>query len=471
MKYQPQLKLYKHQEEALQQMDNKEAFGLFMGMRTGKSAVIVTEFGKKLVSGDVTDLLLIAPAGVYRTWENELQKHMPPEFYKGLSVYIWQSGKKPPEIISGGARVLLVNVEAFSTVAAAIELCTKFLQGGKAIMVIDESTTIKSITSKRTKAILRLAGLAKYRRILSGLPTPQSPLDLFAQCWFLDPMILGFKNFPIFRQRYAILRKIMVGARKIEIVVGYRNVAELSKKIEPYSYRVRLEDCYDVPPKLYITREVELTPEQRRMYSELKKYATTQISANVHVTATEVITQILRMHQLCCGHITDENGQLHELKANRLKELMLLLNEFDGKAIIWCSYIHDVVTIIARLRKEYGDNSVASFWGGNVKEREAESERFINSPECRFMVATPGSGGRGRTWPQASLIVYYSNTNNLEHRDQSEERASGVGKAERVTVVDFITRGTVEEKIVHALRNKIDMAAVITGDNFRQWII
>jgi SNF2 family DNA or RNA helicase len=471
MGYVPNLKLYAHQQTALRTMAPHKAFGLFMAMRTGKSAVIVTEFGEKLFSGEATDLLIVAPAGAYRTWETELKKHMPPAVYAALKIYVWQSGKKAPQITTGGARVLLVNVEALSTVEACEQLCREFLRSGKTIMVIDESTTIKNPRSQRTIAACALGPLAQYRRILSGLPTPRSPLDLFSQCWFLDPDILGFKKYYTFSHYYANWRKINVGARKIEIVAGYKNIAELKAKLSGYSFRVRLEDCYDVPPKLYLTREVELTPEQTRMYKELKKYATTQLASGEHVTTTEVITQMLRLHQLCCGHLTDEEDVLHEVKSNRPAELLRLLAEYDGKAVIWCSYRQDIETVTAKLRKEYGDEAVAVFYGGNVKDREAESARFETQEDCRFMIATPGSGGRGRTWSMAGLIVYYSNTDNLEHRDQSEERASGVGKSERVTVVDFITKGTVEEKIVHALRNKIDLAATITGDDFRQWVV
>ncbi len=469
MEYVPQLKLYAHQDEAIRRMYDQEAFALFMAMRTGKSAVIITEYGMKLVTGEATDLLIIAPAGVYRTWETEFCKHMPPHIYSAVDIYVWRSGKKPPKLKKTGARILLVNVEAFSTVVACRNLCEEFLASGRAIMVVDESTSLKSHRSARTLAICELAPLAKYRRILSGLPTPQSPLDLFAQFWFLNPKILSCRNFFQFRKRYAIMRKIPVGSRNIDIVVGYKNIDVLHDKIAKHNYRVRLEDCYDVPVKLYIQRDVELTPEQKRMYSELKRYATTQLANGMHVTASEVIVQILRLHQLCCGHIVDEMGNMHTVKSNRLNELIKLLAEYDGKAVIWCSYRVDIVAVTERLRKEYKD--VACFYGGNVKEREEESRRFETSPDCRFMVATPGSGGRGRTWSIAGLIIYYSNTDNLEHRDQSEERASGIGKTDRITVVDFITRGTVEEKIVQALRNKIDLAATITGDNFREWVI
>lgn len=316
-----------------------------------------------------------------------------------------------------------------------------------------------------------MAPLAKWRRILSGLPTPRSPLDLFAQFWFLDPTILGFSNYRNFRARHAIMKKILVGKRYIDIVVGYRDVEDLQAKIAPWSYRKLLKDCYDMPPPEYSFREIELTSDQRRMYAELKARATTMLESGEHITATEVIVQMLRLHQLCCGHVVDEEGNVHDIPSNRLSGLLDLLREYDGKAVIWCSYRRDVKAIAEALRAELGVEAVACFWGGNRDTREDDSHRFETDPACTRMVATPGAGGRGRTWSVAGLLVYYSNTDNLEHRDQSEERASAYGKTDPVIVVDMIARGTVEEKIVASLRNKIDMAAAITGDSWREWLV
>ncbi len=123
------------------------------------------------------------------------------------------------------------------------------------------------------------------------------------------------------------------------------------------------------------------------------------------------------------------------------------------------------------LLKEYGPNSVARFWGGNVATREDEERLFLSSPNCRFMVATPSAGGRGRTWSNADLVIYYSSTNNLEHRDQSEQRAQGYHKERAVDYIDLIVPRTIEGKILNALRNKIDMASAINGDNYKEWLI
>lgn len=467
---------YQHQVEALDAMRPHRAFALLMSMRTGKSKVILDEWEEKVRQEQARDLLVIAPAGSYRGWEGEVAKHLSMK----VDVAVWESRLVPDQrrdfrrIVRGTdrPRLVLVNTEAFSTVREAQDACFDFVRTGQTIVAVDESTTIKNPDAARTKQICGLAPMAKWRRILSGLPTPTSPLDLFSQFWFLDPAILRANNFESFKRRYAITRKMRVGGRWMWPVVGYKNTDELNGKIAPYSFRRTLRDCYDVPDKVYVRRDVDLTDEQKRIYADLKKKATSKIAEGKHVTATEVITQMLRLHQLCCGWVVDDEArQINEVPSNRLSSLVQLLEEFDGKAVIWCSYRHDLEKIAAKLRKDLGDQAVACFYGGNKNTREEDSRRFEGDPQCTRMVATPGAGGRGRTWAVADLLVYYSNTDNLEHRDQSEERASVVGKMNPVTVVDLITRGTVEEKIVKSLRDKINMAGKITGDNYREWLI
>ena len=478
MNYQPKLEAYPHQLEALERMKGRKAFALLMFMRTGKTKTLLDNFGGLELAGEVSDMLVIAPAGVYRTWEKAIDEHVSVDLRSRLAIYTWISSKKAGKELAAraaflkftGPRVLLMNIEALSTVQDARAMCETFLRDkAKGMIVIDESTIIKNPSAKRTKYINnRLAFMAEYRRILTGLPTPRSPLDLFSQFYFLNWRILGFTNYYSFRSRYAIMQKMPFGGRNVDVVVGYRNVEELQNKIEPCSYRVMFRPEI---PSTYTVREIELTPEQKRVYTELKKFATARLNETSHVTATIVISQILRLHQVLTGHVVDELGQMHEIPENRTASLLELLEEYSGKAIIWCSYNHSVNKVVGALRKEYGANSVARFWGGNVATREEEEKAFLSNPECRFMVATPGAGGRGRTWSNADLVVYYSSSNDLEHRDQSEQRAQGFNKKRQVDYVDMIAPGTVEEKILQALRKKINMAASITGDDWRDWVI
>lgn len=467
------------QQEALTKIAGRTAFALLMQMRCGKTKVAIDDFGRLVDEGSAQDLVVIAPAGVYRTWEKAIEEDYPDPL---PLIHTWRSGsygsQKARNLLRAflddrsGPRVLLINAEALSSVKAARECILEFMAQRDCVAVIDESTLAKNPSAERTKFLVRyVAPLAKYRRILSGLPTPRSPLDLYSQFEFLDPKILGFKSYYAFRSRFAVTQRMSFGGRSVDVVVNYRDTDKLQALIQPHSFRVRLEDCYDLPPKIYTRREVPLTKDQERMYKEMVEFATAKISGEDFVTATAVITQILRLHQLLCGHTRDDAGQWHPIPERRTETLLDLLEEYDGKAIIWASYDADIQKISTALQKEYGEDSVARFWGGNRETREEEERKFLSSPSCRFIVATPAAGGRGRTWVNADLVVYYSSTNDLEHRSQSEERAQGVGKSNSVMYVDMIAPNTVEDKILHALRNKINMASVITGDNWKTWVV
>lgn len=464
------------QAEALKKSKGKEAFAFLMAMRTGKTKVVLDEYGTMASQGKVHDLLVIAPAGVYRTWEGAIELDL------GIAaeVHTWKSGgygsqkakRELQEFLDiKGPRILLMNVEALSSVEMARATIAAFLKDRKVYVAIDESTVIKNPSAKRTKYINKaIRDNAAVRRIMSGLVTPRSPMDLYSQFEFLDPRILGHKSFYTFRAQYAIMRQMDFGGRLVPIIVGYRDVEDLQQRIKPHSFRVRLEDCYDLPPSTYAIREVPLTKEQERIYKELKEFATASLGKERHVTATIVITQILRLHQVLCGHTVDENGQWMALPERRTETLIELLEEHEGKAIIWCSYDHDVRKVSEALAKAF-KVKVARFWGGNRATREEEEKMFKTDPACPYMVATAQAGGRGRTWDVANLVVYYSCTNDLEYRSQSEERPKGVDKKTPISYVDLMVPGTVEAKIIHALRNKIDVASIINGDNYREWLI
>lgn len=475
--YQSQTQPYAHQEVAASHLKDRRSYALLMAMRTGKTKVVIDDFGRLADLGKCENLLVVAPAGVYMTWVDELRTHMALPLLRRTAILAWSArGTKDREIAAlfnhPGPKVLLVNVEALSAVARARDLCTAFLGLGPAYAAVDESTSIKNPRAKRTKFVVDvLAPLAAYRRVLTGLPTPRSPLDLYSQFRFLGKDILGYKTYAQFTSRYAMTQLMKVGGRHIRIVVGYRNQGELAEKIKPHSYRVRLEDCYDLPEKIYSKREIVLTSEQARIYAEMKRDAMAKISEEEFVTATVVVVQMLRLHQILCGHVADEQGQEHEIPENRTRALLELLDEHEGKAVVWCSYDADVRKVAAALLEEYGPGSVARFWGGNRASREDEERRFKGDDTCKFMVATAAAGGRGRQWAVADLVVYYSSTPDLEHRSQSEERVQKIGKARPVLYVDLVAPGTVDERFLKVLRSKIDLAATITGDNYREWLI
>jgi len=269
-----------------------------------------------------------------------------------------------------------------------------------------------------------------------------------------------------------VIPKLGGYVQTISKVKEFRNLDELHKKTEPYSFRVLKKDVLNLPPKIFLPpRMVELTSEQRRLYEEMKANATAEIEAEAHVTATTVITRMIRLHQIVCGHVVDEEGVIHDVKSNRISAIQEILAEHSGKAIIWSTYRHEIEKIAAALRKEYGEESTAMYYGGNKGTRAQDERRFIGDPACRFMVSTQAAGGRGNTWVVADLVIYAANNHDLELRLQSEDRPHRRGQTKSVVYADLQSPGTVEQPIVRALRKKIDMATIINGENYLEWLI
>ena len=291
------------------------------------------------------------------------------------------------------------------------------------MIAIDESTTIKNPGAKRTKNILSLSRYGKYKRILTGSPVTKSPLDLYTQCEFLDPWLLGHSSYYTFRTRYALMRTANFGGRSVQIVVGYRNLGELSDKLKSFSYRVLKDDCLDLPEKTYMKRIIQLTPEQSKVYNQMKQLALAELNGKVVTTAT-VLTQLMRLHQITAGHFKSDDGEVQNLKNERITELTNILNEISGKVVIWAHWRNDIETIIEHLKKEYGDNSVVTYYGKTSLDDRQSAIKKMQDPNSsvRFLVGTPQTGGYGITLTGASTMIYYSNGYDLLLRQQSEAR-------------------------------------------------
>ena len=478
MDYKFKTEPYEHQLTALGASHKKENFALFMEMGTGKSKVLIDNIAMLYDRGKINAALIIAPKGVYHNWERqELPIHMPEHvLYQIITWSPAETKKQQAElkklfIHNEDLVIFLMNIEAFST-KKGMKIAERFLLSHSALMAIDESTTIKSPTASRTKSVLKLRVLAKYRRILTGAPVTKSPLDLYTQCFFLDPDFLDFSSYYAFKNRYAIMVDRNVGTHSFKHVMGYRRLDELNEKLNNFSYRVLKEDCLDLPEKVYMKRIITLTDEQKKMYNEMKKFALAELEGK-KTTATSALAQLVRLHQIICGHLTTDDGEVRTLKNNRIKELLDILEETDGKVIIWAVYRHDIKEITNVLSGRYGKNAVESFFGDTLdRDRQDIIDRFQDrESDQRFFVGNPKTGGYGLTLTASHTVIYYSNSYDLEIRLQSEDRAHRISQDKKVTYIDLITEGTVDELIVKNLRSKINLATKILGEDLKKWLI
>ena len=476
MNYKFKTKPYAHQLKALEMSWNKEVFAYFMEMGTGKSKVLLDNISMLYDKGKINGALIIAPKGVYKNWfDAEIPTHLVNHINK--KVILWQAliNQKQkdkldtlfkPEV---DLHILLMNVEALST-KKGVDFANKFLISHNSLIAVDESTTIKNPSAKRTKNILKLASLSKYRRILTGSPVTKSPLDLYTQCAFLDEYLLDYSSYYAFRTRYAVMRSANFNGRSVQIVVGYRHLDELAEKLKSFSYRVLKDECLDLPDKTFMKRIIQLTPDQKKLYTQMKQMALAEMNGKMITTST-ALTQLMRMQQITCGYFKADDGTTQEINNNRIDELIDVLGEIEGKTVIWAHWQNDVKHIIKAVVKEYGEGCCVDYYGLTPQsERQDNINKFQNDPKVRFFIGTPATGGYGITLTAASNMIYYSNGYDLEKRQQSEARIDRIGQKKPMTYIDILAEDTVDERIVKALRKKVNIATQIMGEELKAWI-
>ena len=477
MNYKFKTKPYGHQLEALEMSWNKEVFAYFMEMGTGKSKVLLDNIAMLYDKGKINGALLIAPKGVYKNWfDSEIPTHLADHIDHNTVLWKATQSQKQKLLLDSlfktgeDLHILVMNVEAFST-SKGVEFAAKFLRSHNTLMAIDESTTIKNPDAKRTKNIVKLGEQSKYRRILTGSPVTKSPLDLYKQCEFLDPWLLGHSSYYTFRTRYAKMATANFGGRSVQIVVGYKNLEELSEKLKPFSYRILKEDCLDLPAYTYQKRIIQLTPEQQKLYDQMKRMALAIKDGETMSTATALV-QLMRLQQITCGHFKSDTGEVTEIKNDRVNALIQVLDEAQGKVVIWAHWRNDIETIVKHIKKAFGDKSYVTYYGDTSTDDRQKAIREIQDPnsEVRFIIGTPQTGGYGITLTEADTMVYYSNGYDLEKRTQSEARINRIGQKRKMTYIDIICEKTVDEKIVKALRKKINIASQIMGEDLKEWI-
>lgn len=459
---------------------------IFVSGNSGKSKVMIDNIGILYDKEQITGALVLAPKGVYRNWySKEIPTHLSDSIER--EVLIWDAAstqskkdklKKQIEKYDGSClQILVFNIESLVSEKGK-SLLSLFIKKhkGKVLALVDESTCIKNHKAKRTKAAIELGKKCIARRIATGSPVTNSPLDLFSQCAFLDKGLLGFGSFYAFKNTYANIEKVMNRqGQSYEKILSYKNLDDLSKKIEAFSFRVTKKECLDLPDKVYVTRDVEITPEQRQIYMDLSnhQFAFLEKDGEFQEMSTQVIlTKFLRLHQVLCGSFVSDDGTIYRIPNNRLTALRETLDEVSGKVIIWATYLEDIRSITEMLEKEYGKETFVTYFGETSSEDRTKAIELFQDPgsPVRFFVGNVQTAGRGITLTEASTVIYYSNNFSLELRQQSEDRAHRFGQKNKVTYIDLVIRNTLDEKIIRALIEKRNIANEILKDDLESWI-
>lgn len=458
-------------------------FAMHLEMGLGKTRIVIDSLALAYMEQKITSALVIAPAGVYQNWLFEFDKHCPN--HVPLDIYTWRrlNTKKDKEAFRDfvmseeeSLKVFLMNVEALST-GNGYKAADIFLQRvpGDSAMIIDESTSIKSHKAKRTKNAIKLGKLCTYRRVLSGLPAPNSPMDVYAPFEFLSgngPHLLGFNNYYAFQSRYCVEKMMQPSTqRAFKTIVGYRRLDELQERLDKHAARIKKEDCLDLPDKIYTKRECPLTGEQLNLYNSLKSAFLTEYN-DKQISSSIVLTKLLRFQQVITGHITTDEGSTETIPHHRVQTLLDTLQEIDGKVVIWAHFRQCIRDIEFALSREYGEESVDTFYGDTHRSKRVEIVENFQNPNhpLRFLVANPSTAGYGLTLTASNTAIYYSRDFRLDNRLQSEDRLHRIGQKCNVLYIDIVSPGTIDEHIMNALRNKMELSAKVLGEKAQEWL-
>jgi SNF2 family DNA or RNA helicase len=459
--------------------------------------------------GEIDAVMIVAPNGVHRNWiKKEIPIHTPDRLADAIRGHIYQTKRSNTKwhklavdevTRHRGLAVLAFSYDAFLTPNGK-RAAWEFLKTRKVFYIADESHHIKGPGTRRTKSVVSSAKYAPYKRLLTGTPVAQGPLDLYSQMTFLDENFwvpYRFKSFTVFKRAFCVIERLQrsnamveaeraakaAGKRKGRIhthfdhVVGYRNVDRLARILQGVSSRVTKDDVLDLPPKVYGKRMFDLLPEQRRIYDTLKEEAFLWLEGGV-VDAPNPMVLLLRLQQVTCGYIPTETAEGEEAEPidlvgddnPRIAALNDWVANLEHPAIIWARFTKDIDQIMAMLAKEYPTKRAVRYDGSMTDEELARSDDEFSYGDADWMVGNPAKGSEGLTWIRARSVGYYNNSFRYIHRLQSEDRPHRIGQENQVDYADFMAVDTVDEGIIDNLRGKFDIATQLTGDKLKEWI-
>lgn len=460
---------YQHQLDDFIKTKDELIHAIHWDPGLGKSKLGIDTAGYLFCNGKIDGVLIIAPNTVHSNWvRRELPVHMPD--FVPYQCLIWNgkpNSKKAQKafddlLIYDHLSILSVNVEAFSS-KSVMEYVTEFLKTRRSLIILDESSRIKNPTANRTKNLLKISKLARYKRTMTGTPVTKSPFDLYCQMGFLDRDIIGFSSYYIFTKYYGIWKKEKNwgSGQEYEVLVEYMNLPELRKDVAPYIAERRKDECLDLPEKVHKLFYVEQTPQQKQLYNEVGKKLFLEYDGST-ISAQIVLVKLLRLVQINSGFMSDEEGNVVKISGEnpKLEALRELLEEqTEGKAIIWSRFRGESDVIYELLQTIYPNQTVRFDGNTSREDREKAIDQF-EDPESkiRFFLGSPQAGGIGITLNQAGYVYRLSNSYDLEERIQSDDRSHRIGQTKSVVYTDIVMPNTVDMVIQDVLKSKTNMA-------------
>jgi hypothetical protein len=494
----------KHQADALNKSYGKNAFAFFMDMQTGKSKTVIDTVAALRMEDKLRAVLVFTKKTLRGNWVNALNDDCTIPF----SVFLPSTDKQKKFerwlYSEHDFKIMIVGWESLS-VGRMPAMCEKFLLLHHPTAIIgDETNYIMTHTAARAKVVEKFGRMSEFRFALTGTPAAEGPMNLFQQFEFLDPEIIGIGDYYAFRNRYAVMGGFVpkdgpMRGKPTEIV-GYQNLDELMELIAPYSFQVMKADAYDLPPKRYQTREIEITKEQRAVYNTIKKDGILKHGDDTTVVQNS-LELLLRLHQVAGGYtVKPRKIHTHDAKGNpkikivydpvelvapeknpMVQEVVSIVEEAKNKqGVVWAVYLPEIRAIVQELKKT--GLRIAELHGGIPEEERQPLVDAFARGEIDWVVANASTGGMGYTMMTAEVMVFYSNTHKVRDRLQAEDRFYGHGQTKSPIVIDLIPVKTVGVTIMKAIKLKEDLHnfirkriksihAILDGDFADEWDI
>lgn len=466
---------YAHQKEVIQQTWDKPYYAYFWEMGTGKSYTAITVMLNLYLAGKIDTVLYVAKKGELSNFSvYEVPKYWPERLPIRSGVYSGYTTTKHVEAVKKalepflGLRLYSINIEALRS-EKPFAIAQKFLKTSrKTMIIVDESTTLKDPKSVQTKALMQLRKICVYARIMTGTVIPHSPVDVWSQARFLSPYAMpGYASITSFKSEFLITEIRHAGPRKYLAVLGPKNLTKLNDLIRSFASVLTKKDCLDLPEKIYKPWAVELTPMQRKLYDELVDYSIAQLGEEDFITGVNALAVATKLHQIVCGQVRMEDGSYRLIENNRYQATADICSEVlenEPKIIVWSHFVATTQALAEFLTKK-GFGVVHMPGGLSIEERQKRIDEFKTSKEAQIFLANPQSSGFGLTLTEAKTAIYFSNSDNYEHRLQSEDRIHRIGQTEACLYIDLQTPDTVESRIFDRNSTKGFTREAVMGRN------
>lgn len=432
--------LMDHQEKAYKKLKSLKVGALFMDMGTGKTRTVIEIIKDKINKGRADKVIWFCPCSAKVNIKHELEKH----------------------INSGLDTFLIVGIESMSSSIKLNSFLITYVHDNRCILIVDESSKIKNFNAKRSERIINLGRRCKYKYILNGTPITKNEIDLFSQMYFLDWRILGY------RSQWSFYNNHVEFDREIKNKIkGTKNTEYLAKRIAPYTYQVKLDECVSLPQRIFTQKEFCLSKESKDQYQEVGDYLLSLVD---EWKPTTIYRLFECLQAITSGFVLSDDDNLKKIgyfdttdTNPRLGLLVDITDQVDGKVIIYAKYIKEIEVIKKILSDIYGEDEVCTFYGRQkFKDRQDNEQKFRDS--ARFMITNKQSASFSLNWQFCHQIIYYNHDWDWGTRKQSEDRIHRIGQDKKCLYIDIVADKTIENYIIKCLYKKENLAESFKND-------